>query len=140
MSVCLCLSFTLSFSALASHHMSHEIARFCGTKGTIYWWTKVEIGFCPASSIKPSSRPLTLSLSGFAMLLASIAVKGQPIKDTDCPFIQGYICYVIWYKTDISYSAKKLSTYIEFRQVFYEEKFLRSYDRLQKLEFMFSSG
>ena len=42
----------------------------------------MEIGFCPASSIKPSSRPLTLSLSGFAMLLASIAVKGQSIKDT----------------------------------------------------------
>ena len=48
--------FFLSFLAPASHHMSHEIARFCGTKGTIYWWTKVEIGFCPAE--KPASSHL----------------------------------------------------------------------------------
>ena len=39
--------FLFSYSSLGSthHHRSHEIAHFCGTKGTIYWWTKVEIGF-----------------------------------------------------------------------------------------------
>ena len=52
----------VSFStALQKPHKSYVpwndyycLLAFCGTKGTIYWWTKVEIGFCPVADTSPN--------------------------------------------------------------------------------------
>ena len=65
----MCLIFF--WTRLTSHHhhrWSHEIAHFCGTKGTIYWWTKVEIGFGPVLTSTHPGQSKLLSLCSLRLL------------------------------------------------------------------------
>ena len=63
--------FNFFWTRLTSHHhhrWSHEIAHFCGTKGTIYWWTKVEIGFGPVLTSTHPGQSKLLSLCSLRLL------------------------------------------------------------------------